>query len=166
MGNLSITSVLLCSLLVITSCSVAHVRDGAKKEIQGKYDEAIKEWSAAIAANPKSAVSYHHRAYDYSKLGSYQSAIDDETKAIEFFHSPLSKAKSYAVRANAYIQLQDYKKAIDDCTQAINLDAKSGNGYFLRSKANDRIGKRDLADLDRTKAEELGYTSEPTIFSR
>jgi tetratricopeptide (TPR) repeat protein len=48
-----------------------------------RYHEAVTGYSAAIAANPGSAVYFSNRAFAHAKLEEYGSAIADASKAIE-----------------------------------------------------------------------------------
>ncbi|MCX5712933.1 MAG: tetratricopeptide repeat protein [Candidatus Omnitrophica bacterium] len=57
-------------------------RGNAYSEL-GNYKQAIKDYSKAIAHNPKYALPYLNRGLAYYKLGKYKDAIKDFDKAIE-----------------------------------------------------------------------------------
>ena len=50
---------------------------------EGRYDEAIKEYTKAIELDPNYAIAYAERGQAYFKLGQYDLAIPDTAKAIE-----------------------------------------------------------------------------------
>ena len=63
---------------------------------------------------------------------------------------------AYWSRAQLYYRLSRYKLAIDDLTKASEWAAKYKNGhmlYNLRAKGYDKIGRHDLANIDRKKTE-------------
>lgn len=63
---------------------------------------------------------------------------------------------AYWSRAQLYYRLSRYQLAIDDLTKASQWAAKSKNGhmiYNLRAKCYDKIGRHDLANIDRKKTE-------------
>ena len=148
--------------ICLTSCSVMHVAKGARLEAEGQYEKAIEEWDHAISDNPKSGISYYHRSYDYGKLGRYQDAVDDATKALKLTRKESTKVRAYIARANSYMHLNQYNSAVDDASQAIQINPKSGTAYFYRGQAYQKLGKADLAKSDMAKANDLGYTTEPS----
>src|SRR5262245_26214199 len=85
---------LLCVLFLVTQASAApknkDPQTSEKKSdqsktfnnagtllVQGKFDEAIKEYTKEIAANPKNSKAYNNRAIVYHKLGQFDKAIED-----------------------------------------------------------------------------------------
>ena len=59
-----------------------HFDQGNKLYGQGRYDEAIKEYSKAIRLNPELAEAYYNRGLTYKKLGQLERAIEDYNAAI------------------------------------------------------------------------------------
>jgi tetratricopeptide (TPR) repeat protein len=113
----------------------------------GDLKGAVKDYSAAIAQNPKDADSYVNRGIAHNELGQNQQAIADYTKALELQPDQLL---AYYNRANAYHQLKQYKDAIADYTSIIDLDpnyayayANRGATYFLMNQK-----KEAIADLE------------------
>src|SRR5260370_41055439 len=77
-----------------TSDPSSHVNKGVELAQQHKYDEAIKEFTAAIESNPKSAKAYVNRGTAYRALWAqdmtspsaaqkYDAAMADFAKAVE-----------------------------------------------------------------------------------
>jgi len=121
----------------------------------GEYQKAIDDYTQAISLDPNVAGMYCHRGNAYGKLQDYQNAIDDCTKAINL---DSQYTEAYSNRGSAYAGLGEYQKAIDDYTTAISLDPKDGYAYYGRADPFEKLGKTDLAQKDREKAKELGYT--------
>ena len=66
----------------------------------------------------------------YKKLGEYQNAADDYTKAIQL--DP-DNARAYTNRGYSYRILGEHQTAIDDATKAIQLDPNSVPGESARA---------------------------------
>lgn len=75
------------------------------------YDSAIKYYSQAIEANPKSAVYFGNRSFAYLKLEWFGYALEDATKAIELDKNYI---KGYYRRASAKMSLGKFKEALRD----------------------------------------------------
>ena len=86
----------------------------------------------------------------YKKLGQYQTAINDYTKAIQL--DP-DYANAYINRGSAYSSLSKNQDAINDYTKAIQIggsnDAVAYNNRGIRYRA---LGQYALSDADETMA--------------
>ncbi|KAK9760544.1 hypothetical protein K7432_015320, partial [Basidiobolus ranarum] len=60
-----------------------HKVRGNSLYAQGKYEEAIQEYTKAIIKSPSTAIYYTNRALTYMKLKKWDSVIDDCEKAME-----------------------------------------------------------------------------------
>eukprot|EP00808_Paulinella_micropora_P008678 g68987.t1 len=127
---------------------------------QQKYEEAIPEYTKAIAMVPKgdkrAAKAYANRAYCYAMLGKFDEAIKDATEAIRL--DP-NNAAAYATRAKAREALDDYNKALDDYIKATELDPNN-QGYWRDRRALEGAGvqpwskggqKQDIKSIDLSK---------------
>jgi len=103
---------------------------------EGKYDEAIREYTALLDKNPTYAVAFHSRGFAYSQKGDLDNAIADYTKALEI-NSNLSDV--YIHRAMVYFVKGDYEKSLSDVDGAQKAGLKD---YF---DFNDRIAKLPAA---------------------
>src|SRR5260370_41248052 len=103
-----------------TSDPSSHVNKGVELEQQQKYNEAIKEFTAAIEANPKSAKAYLNRGTAYRALWAqemaspsagqrYDAAMADFAKAIEI--APKDEM-GYIERGQTFVMQKQYTEAL------------------------------------------------------
>lgn len=125
------------------------VLEAMQKLRTGDLQGAVKDYSAAIAQDPKDADSYVNRGIAYNELGQNQQAIADYTKALEI--KP-DQVLAYYNRANAYHQLNQYKEAIADYSKIIELNpeyayafANRGATYFQMEKKQEAIADLEQA---------------------
>ena len=98
--------------------------------IAGKYDEAIENYSKAIALNPKFAEAFYNRAIVYHQLKKYDLAAADFTKAIEL--KP-NFAMAYCLRQSTYNAMGRKDLAESDHQKWMSIDPagtfKNGSRY-------------------------------------
>jgi len=90
------------------------------------------------------AKSYNNRGLTYSKLGNYEDAIADYTRAIRI--DP-DYANAYGNRGVAYNELGNYKDAIDDYTKAIRIDPDYASAYKNRGISKENAGLPYCSDF-------------------
>src|SRR5438105_6267056 len=106
-----------------------HVNKGVELAQQHKYDEAIKEFTAAIEANPKSAKAYLNRGTAYRAMWAqemtsptapqkYDAAMADFAKAIEI--APKDEM-GYLERGQTFVMQKQYTEALADLSKAAEL---------------------------------------------
>jgi tetratricopeptide (TPR) repeat protein len=129
---------------------------GIKREAT-QYQDAIKDYDAVIALNPKFSLAYHDRAICKVMLKDFKGAMEDCSKAIE-----LDKNFALAYNTRGYAQMQIYdmkldyaRKALQDFSTAISLNPEYTQAYYNRGLAKYDLEKNDEAILDYTKALEL-----------
>jgi tetratricopeptide (TPR) repeat protein len=81
-------------------------------ELSGEHAEALPYRSKVIDLAPQ-GVSYYNRADILYRMGRYEAAIADFTRAMEF--DPSLDALMYLYRADCYRCLGNYEQAIADC---------------------------------------------------
>jgi tetratricopeptide (TPR) repeat protein len=96
-----------------------HFYQGNKLDSQGRYDEAIEEFTKAIELNPNMANAYFNRGNSYGKLGQFERAIQDYDEVISL--NP-QDASAYINRGNCYDKLGQLEQAIKNFDEAIRLD--------------------------------------------
>ena len=114
-----------------TAPATQHVEQGDAFFTQGLYDEAVKEYTAAIELEPTLAVAYWGRGkvYHFDK-GEYSKAAEDYSKAIEL-DPKYTKAYYYRGLANAANGV--YDRAIADFSKTIELEPSLITAYNLRA---------------------------------
>jgi len=107
---------------------------------QGKYKEAIDDFSAAINIKPN-AVFYYRRGYAYAYLFDTENAIKDYTAAIK--NKP-DYTLAYLERGFTYNNSGEYDKAIADFTQMAELAPNDARCYYYRGLARAKKWEQTL----------------------
>ena len=87
-----------------------------------KYNEAIRCYTRAISRSPRIPIYYSNRAMAYLKLGEYQEAEDDCTKALEI---DSSLVKALLRRAAARVAMANFDLAKGDLQRVLLLEPKN-----------------------------------------
>ena len=118
---------------------------------EGRYKEAIADYTEAITYKPDYTDAYNNRGNAYRHQGDYKAAIADYDRAIAL--KP-DYAYAYNNRGYAYDDLGDYKAAIADYDRAIELKPDYAYAYYNRGNACAAQGdyKAAIADYDRAIA--------------
>src|SRR6476659_1885988 len=102
---------------------------------QGKFQEAITDYSEALKVKAKDPDIFERRAYAEMQLKNYDRALHDYGEAIKL--SP-EEPKYYQVRALIYQTKGDFKAALADVDKALNLDPNNQDAQqrkkFLEAK--------------------------------
>lgn len=149
----------------------AYIERGESLSEEGRFLEAVDDFSAAIELEPDNADAYFLRGrahYDYAcqvvievtgqttqdvallpdeAVQHLEQALADYTSAIEL--DP-QNPKAYNNRANAYASLGNEESALDDYDSALELDSTLSLTYFNRGLLHYRAGNHDqaIADLE------------------
>ncbi len=98
-------------------------------------DAAIKACTQIIDGkdtNQNKSMAFYNRAWAYRQKGDYDSAIADDTRAIEL--DP-KNAHAFIDRGGAYFYKREYDLSIADSTRAIELSPKAPEPYVNRGAA-------------------------------
>lgn len=117
------------------------------------YNEAIKQFTLAIALEPNFAKGYWYRGDANRELVQFQEAINDYTTAISI--EP-KNAKFYKLRGDSYYDLKQFDKAEKDYGKGIDLDPKNATLWLYRGDCYLATKQNDKACPDYKKAQELG----------
>ncbi|XP_061173619.1 stress-induced-phosphoprotein 1-like [Saccostrea echinata] len=86
---------------------------------QGKFEEAIENYTAAIQLDPDNHVLYSNRSAALTKAGNYLEAIGDADKAI---HLKPDWAKGYSRKGTALCCLNRYEEANEAFSDGLKVD--------------------------------------------
>jgi len=117
---------------------------------RGDLENAIAEFTKAIAVNPKRADYYVRRGLAYRDSAQLTKAIADFTTALPL--DPNNPTIHFA-RGTVYFLNDDAKDAIADLTHAIALNPKDAVYYRWRAKAYKALGMIDEAVADELKSQ-------------
>jgi small glutamine-rich tetratricopeptide repeat-containing protein alpha len=87
------------------------------------YDDALKQYTAAIELSPK-PVYYSNRAAAYTSIGKFEEAAEDAERALEL--DP-SFVRAYSRLGHAKLQLQQYDRAIKAYEDGLALEPTNAN---------------------------------------
>lgn len=159
----------------------AYIERGKSLSEEGRYLEAVDNFSAAVELEPQNADAYFLRGrahYDYAcqvvkdatggapenvaflpdeAVQHLEQAVGDYTSAIEL--DP-QNPKAYNNRANAYASLGQEEGALDDYNSALELDSTLTLTYFNRGLIRYRSGDHEGAIVDLEKYLELAPDAE------
>ena len=124
---------------------------------KGDHDQAIKDYSQAIALQPDLAEAYYNRGVAYRLKGDHDQAIEDYSQAIAL--QP-DLAEAYYKRGVAYGDKGDHDQAIEDYSQAIALQPDDAEAYYTRGVAYEDKGEKVKAAVDLSKVLDLSNDPE------
>ncbi|MDO8536029.1 MAG: tetratricopeptide repeat protein [Candidatus Omnitrophota bacterium] len=129
---------------------LAYLKRGSAYKDEGKFSQAIADYSKAIEVSPRISLSYSMRAETYITMGKFDQAISDYSKAIEI--GPCD-GMMYFDRGVAYDIKGDLDNAIRDYTKAMEMNPRLGAGaYYNRGCVRYHRKDFDRAIYDYTEA--------------
>lgn len=114
-----------------------------------RFDEAVMDYTYAIAIDGNYTEAWVNRGNVYSEKGEYVKAMEDYNRAI-LINPSLKEA--YNNRACTFYIIGDYENSIKDCSRAIAIDNNYKEPYYNRGRAYNELKQYDKAILDFTKA--------------
>lgn len=115
---------------------------------QGKYKEALEEFTKELKLNPQNVDLLNNRGQVYLQLEDYNRALLDFSNGIKF--NP-QIASLYFNRGNLFFQMESYVEAEKDLTKCITLDPNFSQAYVNRGNLYSVQGKFKEAIEDFTK---------------
>ena len=140
----------------------AYVQRASLYSYRKEYQQAIDDYSAAIALTPLPEL-YNDRGIAYKGLKQYDQALADYAQAIQL--KP-ELAAPYYCRALVYDALDDLEQAIADYDQALRLNPNYVEAYVNRGLAFLQTEKYDAAIADCTQAIALSPTFSYPYWNR
>ena len=161
--------ILLLIILLAFAISTSKAQDeiltakGDKELSQGKYEEAVVNYTKALYKNPNNYITYYKRGNAHLYANNLDSAIADYNK---FILQDTTSADAYNNRGVAYNYLGAYDMAMMDFTHAVNLDTSFVEAFVNRATAYFNIGLAPQAFSDFKKAEELKSDNPQLYYQR
>jgi len=107
----------------VQETALTHLDHGRACLDKGKYDDAIADYTKAIALNPNDATAYSNRGVAYGSKGAFDRAIADYTKAIALKPNvALAYTLAYTNRGYTHEKKGDKEQAIADFRKALEID--------------------------------------------
>ena len=116
-----------------------------------RYDDALTDLNAALAADPENSDYLRERAYVHGELSNFSEAIADLD---HFIKQHPNEPSGYRERAHARRYHADLKGAYDDSARVLELTPNLPEAILARAEAAIWIGKFDeaIADADRVQS--------------
>jgi tetratricopeptide (TPR) repeat protein len=146
--------------------SKAHFNRGIARYLQGNYEAAITDYTAALVLNPDFADAYYSRGGAYDDQGFLNAAIVNYEEALRL--SP-RRDDIYNDLGAALTARSHYPEAIKAFTNAILLGedtALRAVAYYNRGNARYRAGSYEAAVTDLTAALRLDPTDAKSLSRR
>jgi tetratricopeptide (TPR) repeat protein len=131
-------------LTIVLSASAACA-DARKDCFEKSGSAAIAACTLAIQANPRDAVSYVNRAYEYLQKGDYARTLADYSKAIEL---DSTRADAYQGRAWAYLKMGKPDLALPDASKSLDIKPRDARALDTRGHVFEALGRRQEATAD------------------
>jgi tetratricopeptide (TPR) repeat protein len=149
--NIAILAIAVLATASIVSCAgspegVEHtlsdaeilVKKGDGYYFNDRYDEAVREYTDALAADPRSSGAYRNRGYAWLALRETEKAKADFDRALEI--AP-DFSEAYLGRGGLYYLQGKYAEAIDDFDRVIELDPWNATARYYKAQACEKIGR-------------------------
>jgi tetratricopeptide (TPR) repeat protein len=113
---------------------------------RGETGRAIECFSMMIKIKPKFVLGYLRRCQTFLETKEYAKALPDANKVVQF-----GDRDTWTLELRARVNRLNgrYAEAVADCTEAMHQAPNSAGLYDERSKAYEKLGKKDLAEKDK-----------------
>ena len=122
-----------------------HLTRGKDLYVEEKNEQAIEEFSRAIALDKELIEAYLFRGAAYGNIGDFDRAIADFSEAIRL--DP-NDASAYHSRGVAYSVKAEWDRAIADFSEAVRIYPDNAVDYHNRGVAYSAKGEWDRAIAD------------------
>lgn len=149
-------AVVAWAALAALSCagSGSYAR-GLEYDRNGQHEEAVREFTEAIAWDPMHPAPRNGRGIAYMNLGRYDEAIADFDEAVrldpDYHLGYYNRGRLYAAK------LEDHPRAIQDLDRCIELQGEMAEAYHVRGSSHFATGDAERACQDWRRACELGF---------
>lgn len=139
------------------------------------FEAAIADFSDYIALDDTNAMAYWQRAVCQVEMNEF---VSSEGQPILNLHSPEAdfsdairlshnnNAYIYYNRGNLHASHKELSKAIDDYNMALKIDSRMAEAYYNRGLVRSKMGNKNAAIQDLSKAGELGLYDAYSVIKR
>ena len=113
------------TLAVTEDNYVAHDNLGGALLAQGRVEEAIPHFRAAVAIRPNEAMAHLNLGTYEREHGNLRAAIEQYQMVLGFTSSPLLREQAYANLGSAFRDLGEYSKAQENYEAALRLNPEA-----------------------------------------
>jgi tetratricopeptide (TPR) repeat protein len=130
-----------------TKAAWAHSGRGRAETENGKYADAIRDFSEALRLYPKGKEAYWGRAYAYQLNGDLDRALSDYG---EYLRYDENAGRVYFSRGLICLQRKEWAKGVQDFSESIRCEPENSYAYLNRGSALLELGELDgaLASFD------------------
>ncbi|MGE6737135.1 tetratricopeptide repeat protein, partial [Streptomyces sp. NPDC059900] len=129
--------------------ALAHTLRGRLHRIDGRHEQALADYTAALTLDPDLARAYTGRGHTHQSMRRYGAALADHSRAVEL--DPRSPVHLIS-RGSAYHNLRRYEEALADFDRALSLDRHDTWALEFRGLVHHHMGHHEAALSDYTDA--------------
>jgi tetratricopeptide (TPR) repeat protein len=122
---------------------------GVAKSRQSDYNEAIEDYTQAIALNPQFAEAYFRRGNAYLNRNEEKKALRDYKQALRL--APDDRLTN-SIQSQVYRLSKDYDRALAEAEQGVQRNPEYDEAYFMRGLVRIELRDYDGAISDNTEA--------------
>lgn len=116
---------------------------------------ALADYKKVVELNPKNTqLTWDIGRVSY-EIEKYADALTYYSRAMDQIEKP--EAQLYLIRGEVFEKLTHYEAAIEDYTRVIEMNPNWAQAHYARGQAKARMGDKESACIDWTKASELGH---------
>ena len=135
-------ALLSAGMLFIVACDSKSSQEGDQLFAQGKYEEAVSQYTQYIEYNPDDIKSIYNRGRAYEELGQYDKSMADYEKALEVDPKNVNALMSIG---KAHFRNREYGDAAFYYDKAVKVKGGSAEAHFFSARANHKMGETGRA---------------------
>ena len=129
-------------VLLLVACDSKSSQEGDQLFSQGKYEEAISQYTQYIEYNPDDIKSIYNRGRAYEELGQLDKSMADYEKALEVDPKSINALMSIG---KIHFRNNEYGDAAFYFDKAIKVKGGNAEAHFLSARANHKQGETGKA---------------------
>ncbi|MFY0600688.1 MAG: tetratricopeptide repeat protein [Cyclobacteriaceae bacterium] len=137
---------------LVVSCDGGSSNKGDELFDQGKYKEAIEEYSRDIESSSSNIKTVYSRGRAYQELGDLAKAEADFASIVKMDDKNINAKMSLS---KLYYEKELYNKAVIWAEQALDINENTAQAHFLAARAKHQLGYVDGAFESYTAAIDL-----------